>query len=86
MNTLDLPKMSLIRMKSLGRFTFGSHCNPTYSACSGSDRRNNRCRDGVAQWSSPSAHHRQVVGLSLVGTTFHKPKVNSAVHPYEIGK
>ncbi len=42
-------------------------------------------RGGVADWSH-SAHDREVVGLNLVGTTFHKPTVNSAVHPSEVGK
>ncbi len=41
---------------------------------------------GVAEWSRRSSHDRKIVGSKLVGTTFHKPSVNSTVHPSEVGK
>ncbi len=40
----------------------------------------------VVEWSRHSAHDREVVGSNLVGTTYRKSTVNSAVHPYEVGK
>ncbi len=42
-------------------------------------------RGGVAEWPRRSTYDREVVDSKMVGTTVHRPTVNSGVHTFEVG-